>query len=235
MRSFADKRSLVVGELSGRKQSFDVQAFAAIYGGVTRLRIPAGATIYAGGEPPDCLFYIETGQALLKVVSPQGKEAIIAVLDAGEFCGDGCVAGHPLPMSTAKCITDSIIIRLEKTNMIRALRQDRAFAEFYLAYVLNRVGRLRDSLISQLTDTSERRLARILLQLSNYGQAGRNGTIIRNVDQEALAQMVGTTRSRINQFMNKFRRLGYINYNGEIVVQGSLWDAVLNEDSLGVA
>lgn len=235
MRSVVASYSPLVRGLSGSRQSFDVDAFAAIYGGMTRLRIAAGSAIYTDGEPANCLFYIEAGRALLKVVAPQGKEAIIAVLEAGEFCGDGCIVGHPLRMSSAKCTEDSMIVQLDRASVIRALRKDPGFAEFYLEYILKRVTRLRDSLISQMTDTSERRLARILLQLSHFSETHRNAAVIPNLDQKALAQIVGTTRARINQFMNKFRRLGYIDYNDEIVVHSSLLNALLENDSRNVA
>jgi len=235
MRLVVGSHSPLVRGLSATQQSFDVDAFAALYGGAARLRIGAEQAIYSGGEPADCLFYIEAGRARLKVVSAHGKQAIIAVLEAGEFCGDGCVAGQPEPMSTAICTEDSIIIRLDRLSMMRALAEDPGFAEYYLAYVLRRVTRLRDSLISQMTDTSERRLARALLQLSHFSETHRSEAIISDVDQATLAQMVGITRARINQFMNKFRRLGYIDYDGKITVRRSLLNVLLEDDSLNVA
>ena len=147
---------------------------------------------------------------------------IEAFADAGAFCGDDCLAGELLRLTTARCIIDSAVVRVEKANLLGAVRRDWRFAEFYLAYVLNWNDLLKRSLISQLADSSECRLARTLLQLANCRKDARENAVIDHVDQEALAQMVGTTRSRINYFMNKFRDLGHIDYNGRIVVYGSL-------------
>lgn len=218
----------VSGGAFGAAPSFDIDLFVSRYGGSTGLKFKANAVLYAQGEPADCLFYIQDGQVQLTVVSAQGKEAIWDVLRQGDFCGQGCLAGEQLRVSTATCKTDCVVARLEKASVIRAIQQDPLFAEFYVTSILNRTVRIRDSLISQLFDTSEQRLARILLLLANYGKEGRHDHVIGRLDQEALAQMVGTTRSRINHFMNKFRRLGYIDYDGDIAVHSSLLNVALH-------
>ena len=220
-----DDRSLV-GSALERKQSFRIEAFAAAYGGVSRSKALGGAAIYTQGEHADCVYYVEDGRAQLEVVSPEGKEAIIVVLDAGEFCGDECLAGKSLRLTMARCVVDSAVIRLEKASLLVAIRRDQRFAEFYLADVLNRNDLLKRSLVSHLADSSECRLARILLQLANRRKDARESAVIDHVDQQALAQMVGTTRSRIDHFMNKFRDLGHIDYNGKVVVHGSLSDVL---------
>jgi len=228
-----DKPPPVSGRSFEGTQSFDLESFAAKFGGTTTSTVKAGTSLYRQGERADCLFYLQAGQVQLTVVSPEGKQAIIAVLNAGDFCGEGALISEKLWVSTATCLADSVVARIERANVIRAIQQDPLFAEFYLVYILNRTVRLRDSLISQLFDSSERRLARILLLLANYGTEGRKETVIGNLDQEALAQMVGTTRSRVNHFMNKFRKLGYIDYNGDIAVHSSLLNVVLQDQPLG--
>jgi CRP/FNR family transcriptional regulator, cyclic AMP receptor protein len=217
-----DDCSPVSGSALDRNYPFRIEAFAAAYGGVSRSMALGGAAIYTQGERAECLYYVEDGRAQLEVVSPEGKEAIIVVLDTGEFCGDDCLTGTSLRLTTARCVIDSAVVRLEKANLLAAIRRDPCFADFYLAYVLHRNDLLKRSLISHLADSSECRLARILLQLANCRTDARENGVIDHVDQEALAQMVGTTRSRVNYFMNKFRGLGHIEYSGQIVVYGSL-------------
>ena len=206
----------------GTAESFDVEAFATRYGGVAKFILKAGATLYAQGQAASCLFYVEKGRVRLSVLSPKGKEAIVAILDAGDFCGEDCLGGEPARVATASCVTDAIVARLEHSCVARAIRRDPQFAEFYLAYVLNRATALREQLISQFFDSSEQRLARILLALTRRNNGRRTDPVIRAFDQEALAQMVGTTRSRVNYFMNKFRKLGYIDYKDDIVVYDAL-------------
>jgi CRP/FNR family transcriptional regulator, cyclic AMP receptor protein len=201
----------------------DVEAFATRYGGVATFILKAGATLYAQGQPASCLFYVQKGRVRLSVLSAKGKEAVLAVLDAGDFCGEDCLTGDRIRVSTANCVADAIVARLEHSSVGRAIRQDPQFAEFYLAYVLQRAALQREQLISQFFDSSEQRLARVLLSLTRCGR--RTDPVIRAFDQEALAQMVGTTRSRINYFMNKFRNLGYIDYGGDIVVYDTLASA----------
>jgi CRP-like cAMP-binding protein len=224
--------SAIIGGATVVRPPFDVKAFVAKYGGMSGSKVKEKHAIYTQGERADYLFYIQSGQAQLTVVSEQGKEAVIAVLEAGDFCGEGCLVGELLRISTVTTTTECVIARLEKAAVIRAIHDDLTFAEFFAMYVLNRTVRLTDDLIDHLFNSSEKRLARALLLLANYGKEGRLETVINKVDQQTLAQMVGTTRSRINFFMNKFRRLGYIEYNGQIHVHSSLLSVVLHDPSL---
>jgi len=208
---------------------FDPAVFVAKYGGVIAFRYAARHTIYSQGDAADCIFYFQKGQAQLKVISKQGKEAVIAVIEAGDFCGESCLIGEPLRMSTLATMTETLVSRLEKAAVIRAIHDDLAFAEFFVMYVLNRTVRLTDDLIDHMFNSSEKRLARILLLLANYGKEGGVETVIAKIDHQTLAQMVGTTRSRVNFFMNKFRKLGYIDYNDRISVHSSLLNVVLHD------
>jgi CRP-like cAMP-binding protein len=168
------------------------------------------------------------------VVSSQGKEGILGVLERGDFCGEGCLLGNRIRVATVTCIADSSVARLERTNVLRAVRENTAIAGFFLVFALRRVVDLRENLISQLFDSSEKLLARALVILANHGGNGGSNHVIRNVDQEALAQMIGTTRSRVNFFMNKFRRLHYVDYDGDsVAVYRSLSNVVLYDDGFG--
>jgi CRP/FNR family transcriptional regulator, cyclic AMP receptor protein len=180
------------------KRTFDVKALAANYGGVTVSRLRSGAVLYSQGEPADSMYYLQDGQLQITVVSSQGKEGILGVLEPGDFCGEGCLLGNRIRVATVTCIADSSVARLERTNVIRAVRENTAIAGFFLVFALRRVVDLRENLISQLFDSSEKRLARALVILANHGGNGGSNHVIRNVDQEALAQMIGTTRSRVN-------------------------------------
>jgi CRP-like cAMP-binding protein len=208
---------------------FDPAVFVAKYGGVIAFRYEARHTIYSQGDAADCIFYFQKGQAQLKVISKQGKEAVIAVIEAGDFCGETCLIGEPLRMSTLATMTETLVARFEKAAVIRAIHDDLAFSEFFVMYVLNRTVRLTDDLIDHMFNSSEKRLARVLLLLANYGKEGRVETVIAKIDHQTLAQMVGTTRSRVNFFMNKFRKLGYIDYNDRISVHSSLLNVVLHD------
>jgi CRP/FNR family transcriptional regulator, cyclic AMP receptor protein len=206
----------------------------ALRGGLQRSTVAAGFVIFSQGEPADgAVYYIEEGRVQLKVVSPQGKEAIVGILNAGEFCGDDCVTEQTLRMCTATSVTEGVVVRLDAASVLRAVRQEPAFAEFYLGTVLKRNEALKGSLISQLTDSSERRLARLLLRLANCATDSRQSHTVGQFDQETLAQMVGTTRSRVNYFMNKFRALGHIDYDGTIAVRASLWTIVDGRPDIG--
>jgi CRP-like cAMP-binding protein len=218
-------------------QAFNVDSFAARHGGVTRSAFKAGVRVYSQGAPADAIFYIQHGQIQLSVLSDQGKEAIIGILDAGDFCGEACLIGERQQVSTATCLENSSVARLERTAVMQAIHADSHFAGFYLVYNLNRGVMLRDSLISHLFYSSEGRLARTLLLLADSGGDGGADNVIGKIDQEALAQMVGTTRSRVNHFMTKFRKLGYIDYNGHsnrnINVRSALLNAALRDNLLG--
>jgi CRP/FNR family transcriptional regulator, cyclic AMP receptor protein len=217
--------------------SFDPTALIAKYGSVMEVKYGARQIIFSQGDPADYIFYIKKGQAQLKVISPRLKEAVIAVVEAGHFCGEGCLVGESLRMSTAMAVTDCTVVRLEKPAVIRAIHDDLPFAEFFVTYVLNRSIRLRDDLVDHMFNSSERRLARVLLLLANYGREGGVATVINNANHLTLAKMVGTTRSRINFFMNKFRKLGYIDYsgdyNGGIRVYNLLLNVVLDDEPIG--
>lgn len=207
---------------------------AALHDGLSRSAAQAGMSIFIQGEPADrAVFYVEQGRVELKVVSPQGKEGIIAILGAGDFCGDDSLTGEVPRICTATCLTDSVIVRLDTASLHRAIRHEPAFAEFYLGSLLRRNESLNDNLVSQLTDSSERRLARLLLCLANCEPDSRQPLTVEYLDQETLAQMVGTTRSRVNYFMNRFRALGHIDYNGDIVVRASLRSIVEESPETG--
>lgn len=218
-----------LGKAPESEPPFQSQAFADLYGGVTRYRMASGNAIYRQEETADCLYYLEQGRLVFKVGSPHGKDAIIGVFDAGTFFGEECLTSRTLRSSTAICLGDSLTLRIEKASVLRAIRHDPTFAMLYLRRVVSHGDALKASLISQLTDGSEQRLARILLQLATFRDQATTGTI-EGFDQEALAQMVGTTRSRINYFMNRFRELGHIDYDGTIVVHQSLWQAAFGQD-----
>jgi CRP-like cAMP-binding protein len=173
------------------------------------------------------VFYIQKGQVKVTVISEQGKEAVVAVLGPDEFCGEGCLTGQPLRMATATAMTEGEIMRIEKASIIRVLHEEPAFSEMFVAHLLARTIRVEEDLVDQLFNSSEKRLARTLLLLANFGKEGKPEPIIPKISQETLADMVGTTRSRVSFFMNKFRRLGFINYNGSLQVHSSLLSVVL--------
>jgi CRP/FNR family transcriptional regulator, cyclic AMP receptor protein len=213
---------------------FDPRAHLSKYGVPTVLDLAAKQAVFLQGDAADCIYYIQKGQIQVTVVSMEGKEAVIAVLGTGDFCGEGCLIGEPQRMATATTTTQCVVLRMEKAMVIRAIHEDPEFSEFLVNYVLKRTARLTDNLVDQLFNSSEKRLARILLLLANYGKEGRTETVINDVDQETLAQMIGATRSRVNFFMNKFRKLGLIEYNGRINVHSSLLRVVLHDQPLGL-
>jgi CRP/FNR family transcriptional regulator, cyclic AMP receptor protein len=182
-----------------------------------------------GGDPADSVFYIQKGKVKVTVISEQGKEAVVAILGPDEFCGEGCLAGQPRRMATATAITECEIMRLEKRAIVLALHDEPAFSEMFIAHLLVRTIRVEEDLVDQLFNSSEKRLARALLLLANFGKEGRPEPIIAKVSQETLAEMIGTTRSRVSHFMNKFRKLGFIDYNGTIKVHSSLLSVVLHD------
>jgi CRP/FNR family cyclic AMP-dependent transcriptional regulator len=212
------------------KSKFDPGAFLAkADGGVTLSKFGKGQVVFAQGEPADSVFYIREGRVKIAVVSAQGKEAVVAFLKAGDFIGEGCLTGRPRRVSTARALEDSVITRVDKSTMVRMLRDEADFSELFTAHLLARTIRVEEDLVDQLFNSSEKRLARALLLLANFGKDGRQEPVIAKVSQETLADMIGTTRSRVSHFMNKFRQLGYIDYNGGLEVHTSLLDAVLHE------
>jgi CRP-like cAMP-binding protein len=185
--------------------------------------------VFAQGDAADSVFFVQTGRVKLTVVSKQGKEVIIAILGPEEFCGEACLTGQPRRMATAVAMSDCEIMRLDKSAMIRVLAEEPAFSEMFIAHLLARTLRVEEDLIDQLFNSSEKRLARALLLLANFGKEGKPERIIAKVSQETLAGMIGTTRSRVSKFMNKFRKLGFIDYNGHLEVHSSLLSVVLND------
>ncbi|MGD1036275.1 MAG: Crp/Fnr family transcriptional regulator [Roseiarcus sp.] len=202
----------------------------AVGDGVTRIDRSKGATVFAQGDEADALFYIETGKVKITAVSALGREAVVAILSAGDFFGEGCMAGQPLRISSARALVPSSILRLDKSAVIRALHTRPAFSELFIGYLLARNIRIESDLIDQLFNSSEKRLARLLLLLANFGKEGQPQPITTPISQETLADMIGTTRARVNFFMNRFRRLGFIDYNGSVEVHSSLLSVVLLDD-----
>jgi CRP/FNR family transcriptional regulator, cyclic AMP receptor protein len=212
------------------KDLFDAGAFLAKVGtGKTISVYRKDQVIFAQGEVADTIFYIQKGSVKIVVLSDQGKEAVIGILEAGQFFGEGCMNGHPLRIATSTAIEESLITAITKSAMIATLHNEPKFSELFVAYLLTRNSRVEDDLIDQLFNSSEKRLARLLLVLAKFGKEGSRTPISPNISQETLAEMIGTTRSRVSFFMNKFRKLGFISYNGKIEVHTSLLDAVLRD------
>jgi CRP/FNR family transcriptional regulator, cyclic AMP receptor protein len=210
--------------------AFDTTAFLAKVGdGKTITIYQKDQNVFEQGEAADTIFYLQKGKIKLTVQSERGKEAVVGILEAGQFFGEGCMNGHPLRMSTTTAIEDSVVTAITKKAMLAVLHSEPAFSEMFVAYLLKRNGRIEEDLIDQLFNSSEKRLARLLLLLANFGKEGSPQPIEPNISQETLAEMIGTTRSRVSFFMNKFRKLGLINYNGKIEINSSLLSAVLHE------
>ena len=210
---------------------FDPKVFlATVNGGRSISKYRRNQTVFSQGTPADAVFYIQKGKVKVTVLSEQGKEAVVAVLGPDEFCGEGCLTGQPLRLATATAMTEGEIMRLEKATMIRVIHEEPAFAEMFVSHLLARTSRVEADLVDQLFNSSEKRLARALLLLANFGKDGRPEPIIAKVSQETLAEMIGTTRSRVSFFMNKFRKLGLIDYNGQIEIHPSLLNVVLHEE-----
>jgi CRP/FNR family cyclic AMP-dependent transcriptional regulator len=215
---------------SGRVGSFDPQTFLAKVGvGKTISNFQKDQIIFSQGEAADAVFYIQKGRVKVVVLSEQGKEAVVGILEAGQFFGEGCLHGHHLRIATTTAMEQCLITAIGKSTMIAVLRNEPTFSELFVAYLLKRNSRVEEDLIDQLFNSSEKRLARLLLLLANFGKEGNSTLINPNISQETLAEMIGTTRSRVSFFMNKFRKLGFISYNGKIEVHPSLLTAVLYE------
>jgi CRP/FNR family transcriptional regulator, cyclic AMP receptor protein len=185
--------------------------------------------IFAQGDPADAVFFVQTGKLRVSVVSDQGKEAVVSILGPDEFFGEGSISGQLLRIGTVDAMVESVVVRIEKDEMIRLLREKGAFSQTFMAHLLKRALRVEADLVDQLFNSSERRLARLLLILANYGNEGIPEPLLAKISQETLAEMIGTTRSRVNFFMNRFRKLGFISYNGHIEVHRSLLNLVLHE------
>jgi CRP/FNR family cyclic AMP-dependent transcriptional regulator len=203
--------------------------FATPGAGKTMLNFNKNAVIYSQGNAAESIFYIQKGHVKLHVVSDHGREAVVAVMEAGQFFGEGCLNGHTRRVATAVSLGDSAIVSISKHAMREALKNEPSFAQHFVTYLITRTSRVEEDLIDQLFNSSERRLARLLLLLAHFGKEGAPEPIDVEISQETLAEMIGTTRSRVSFFMNKFRKLGFISYNGKIHVHNSLLNAVLHE------
>ena len=213
-----------------RRASFDPKSFLAKVGEGRRIdRFGKDQIVFSQGDPADAVFYIQKGKAKVTVVSEQGKEAVVAIFGTNEFFGEGCLAGQGQRISTVTTMTDAVIMRLEKVAVVDVIHREPAFSEMFIAHLLGRTIRVEADLVDQLFNSSEKRLARLLLLLANFGKEGKPEPIIAKISQETLAEMIGTTRSRVSYFMNKFRKLGLIDYNGGIHVHSSLLNVVLHE------
>jgi CRP-like cAMP-binding protein len=212
------------------KLAFDPKAFLAKVGkGRTLADYKKNQRIFAQGDPAEALFYIQSGKVKLTVISKQGKEAVVAILGAKDFFGEGCLAGQPLRMAGAAAMSECSIMRLEKLGVVRLLHDEPAFSELFLQYLLSRNIRIEEDLVDLLFNSSEKRLARVLLLMANFGKEGKAEPVISKISQETLAEIVGTTRSRVSFFMNRFRKLGFIEYNGGLEVHSSLLNVVLHD------
>jgi CRP-like cAMP-binding protein len=210
--------------------AFDPKTFLSrIETGKTTREYRNKQTVFSQGDPADSVFYVQSGKVKLTVVSTRGKEAVIGVLDRESFFGEGCLTGQPLRMSTASAIQPSSIVRVGRPTMIRLLHREPEFAELFTAYLLSRNVRMEEDLVDQLFNSSEKRLARILLLLAQFGKEPRPESVIPKVSQDTLAAMVGTTRSRVSYFMNRFRKMGFIHYNGGLQVHSALLSVVLRD------
>jgi CRP/FNR family cyclic AMP-dependent transcriptional regulator len=223
------RRPRTKAKLSAAGAAFDEHSFLASVGsGRSHMTVPPKRMIFRQGEPADAVYYIEAGRVQLTVVSEQGKEGVIAMLEPGEFFGEGCLAGQPLRMASASTMAESKLVRIEKATMLRVMHEQPAVSEMFMAFLLSRNIQIEADLVDQLFNSSERRLARLLLLLANFGKEGTMETI-SHVNQDVLAARVGTTRSRISFFMNKFRKLGFIEYNGGLKVHSSLLNVIVHD------
>jgi CRP/FNR family transcriptional regulator, cyclic AMP receptor protein len=212
------------------KDSFDPKLFLAKVGaGKTILEFHKNQSIFTQGDIADTVLYIQKGRVKLTVMSEHGKEAVVAILEPGQFFGEGCLKGHPLRLAATTAMEECLITSITKEAMIALLHAEPNFSELFMSYLLARNSRIEEDLVDQLFNSSEKRLARLLLLLAHFGKEGRPQPINPSVSQETLAEMIGTTRSRVSYFMNKFRKLGLISYNGKIEVHSSLLSAVLHD------
>ena len=215
----------------GRRR-FNLKTFlSTIDGGRLKLTLPKKQTVFSQGDSADSVFYIQKGKVKLSVVAKRGKEATIGILNEGDFFGEGCLTGQPLRMCTATAVTDCTVMRIDKKSMMEVIHSEHSFSDMFVAYLLTRNIRYEEDLVDQLFNSSEKRLARILLLLAHFGKDGKPEVAIPKISQESLAEMVGTTRGRVNFFMNRFRKLGFINYHagGALQVHSSLLSIVLHD------
>jgi CRP/FNR family cyclic AMP-dependent transcriptional regulator len=214
-----------------QRPPFDPKVFLAKVGkGRSIGKYRNDQVLFAQGDPADAVFYIQKGNVKVTVISEQGKEAVVAILAPSQFFGEGCLNGHSLRIATTRAIGECVITRIDKATMIAAMHDEPALSELFMSYLLTRNSRIEEDLIDQLFNSSEKRLARLLLLLANFGKEGKPEPIVGKYSQETLAEMIGTTRSRVSLFMNKFRKLGLIDYNGHLEVHSSLLNVVLRDD-----
>lgn len=214
---------------------FDPAVFLATAGeGRSKAEYLAGVVIFSQGDVSDAVFHIVRGKVKIAATSGQGREGVVGLFGDGDFFGEGCLIGQPLRLAAAVAMTDAEVVRIGKAEMVRVLHAEPAFAEVFTTYLLTRNSRVEADLVDHLFNSSERRLARVLLLLANFGKEGKPEPITTKISQETLAEMIGTTRPRVSFFMNKFRKLGYIDYNGEIKVHSSLLSVLLHEDAPSV-
>ena len=212
------------------KPLFDPKNFLTkVAEGRTLAEYSKDQVVFSQGDPADAIFYIQKGKVKLTVLSHSGQEAVVAILGIGDFLGEGCLAAQSLRMATVIAMSECSIVRLEKSATVRVLHEQPVFTELFLAYLLSRNIRIEADLVDQLFNSSEKRLARLLLLLANFGKEGKPEPVIAKISQETLAEMIGTTRSRVNYFMNRFRKLGFIEYNGGLHVHSSLLNIVLHD------
>ena len=213
-----------------KKRPFDAKVFlSTVNGGRTLVKYRRNQVIFAQGDEAEAVYYIEDGRVKVTVVSDQGKEAVVAIHDQGDFFGEACLTGQPRRLATATAITDGVIMKLDKAMIAQVLHDEPKFSDMFMSYLLTRTVRVEADLVDQLFNSSEKRLARVLLLMANFAKEGRPETVITKMSQETLAEMIGTTRSRVNVFMNKFRKLGFVEYNGEMKVHSSLLNIVLHD------
>ena len=212
--------------------TFDPKVFlATVSQGRTVANYRKGSVIFHQAGPADAVFYVRKGRIKISVESKQGKEAVVALVGADEFFGEGCLIGQPLRLATATAMVDSEVLRVGKAEMVRVMHAEPAFAEMFVAHLLTRNSKVEEDLVDQLFNSSEKRLARTLLLLANFGKEGGPQPITTKISQETLAEIIGTTRPRVSHFMNKFRKLGFIEYNGHLQVHSSLLSVVLRDEA----
>jgi CRP-like cAMP-binding protein len=219
-----------VANAKKKTHPFNVKTFlSTVDGGRTISNYRKNERVFSQGDPADAVFYVQEGKVKVCVISELGKEAIVALHAEGDFFGEGCLSGQPLRLATVAAMTDCVILRLEKAAIVRVINDEPKFSQMFLSYLLARNARVEEDLVDQLFNSSEKRLARVLLLMANFGKEGKPDPVIAKLSQETLAEMVGTTRSRVSLFMNKFRKLGFIQYNGHLEVHNSLLNVILHD------
>ena len=213
-----------------RQLAFDPKVFLATAGaGRAIVQYRKNNAVFSQGDPADAIFYIQRGKVKITVVSKNGKEAVLTILGINDFLGEGCLTGQPVRLATATALSECSMIRISKKTMVRVLREEPTLSEVFTAHLLSRIIRVEEDLVDQLFNSSEKRLARVLLLLANFGKEQKSEPVIPRISQETLAEMVGTTRPRVNFFLNKFRKLGFIDYNGGLKVHNSLLSVILHD------